>query len=646
MPIKQIKFFLSSLYLSIAFIAGSYAEVRLPKIFTSNMVLQRDRELKIWGWADANEKVTVSFNSQTLTTKAAKNGEWIVLLKPMAYGGPFDMSVKGGKNNISLTNILIGDVWICSGQSNMEWLLKNVNNANKEIGESTYPRIRLFTVKKATSYEPVADLAGGEWLECNPANSGNSSAVAYFFGRQLAKDINVPIGLLNSSWGGTNIQTWISWDSMSQKEKYKNADLNALNQSLEQGKKNAENYRLAIANDIGSREKWYDPFVNIDGWKTMTIPQVWETGGVGNADGVVWFRKEFNLNGPFTQNPLTLSLGVIDDLDSTYINGVLIGTERLNTKERVYTVNSSVFKEGKNVITIKVTDFGGSGGIKGNAENMFCELNGQKTFLAGNWQYKPSALSTDFEPRYGGPNSFPSQLYNAMIYPIIRYGIKGGIWYQGESNAGEAYNYRSLFPEMINDWRAKWGYPFPFCWVQLANYMAKDNEPVQSEWAELREAQNMTLSLPATGQAVIIDIGETNDIHPRNKQDVGYRLALAAEKAAYGKDIVYSGPIYRSMEVSGNKAVLSFTSIGSGLIAKNKYGNLEGFAIAGDDQKFVWAKASIEGDKIVVYCDAVTKPVAVRYGWGNNPDANLFNKEGIPASPFRTDNWKGITEGK
>jgi sialate O-acetylesterase len=313
--------------------------------------------------------------------------------------------------------------------------------------------------------------------------------------------------------------------------------------------------------------------------------------------------------------------------------------------DRVYEIDPALLVPGKNTIVVQVTDNGGGGGIYGKPEQLYVQAGTEQVFLAGEWQYKASVLNTSFGLADSGPNSFPSQLYNAMIAPLIQFPVAGAIWYQGESNAGEAFKYRTLFPGLINNWRNKWGYTFPFFWVQLANYMKADSLPVQSDWAELREAQNMTLQLPQTGQAVIIDVGEAADIHPKNKQDVGYRLALAAEKVMYSKDIVYSGPVYQSMKTDGNKIIIQFTNTGSGLLAKDKYGYLKGFAIAGSDQHFVWANAWIDGDKVIVQGNGVQNPVAVRYAWGNNPDdANLYNREGIPASPFRTDSFKGITE--
>ncbi|MEP7374140.1 MAG: sialate O-acetylesterase [Chitinophagaceae bacterium] len=626
-------------------IAEVKATITLPKIFTSNMVLQRDKEIKIWGWADKGETISVNFNGQSVRTKADKTGNWVITLKPMAYGGPYQLKVSGKKNIVDFGNVLIGDVYICSGQSNMEWVMSNTNDAEKEIAESKYSKIRLFTVKKATAYQPQKDIEGEQWLECGPQTAGDFSAVAYFFGRKLNKDLNIPIGLINSSWGGTNIQTWISWDVMSKKPGYENVNYQELEKEMADRKVKQEKFHESLKNDIGIKEKWYDPASTVSGWKKIQMPKIWEATEIGDADGIIWFKKEFDLPESAEGKKAVLNLGAIDDADETYLNGKLIGSTNAYNKDRVYAIDASLLKKGKNTIIIKVTDTGGGGGLYGKEEQLYLDADGKKILLAGEWFYKTATVTTEFGIKDAGPNSFPSQLYNAMIAPLIQYPVKGGIWYQGESNTSEAYNYRTLFADMIKDWRNKWGYEFPFFWVQLANFMKADTTPASSDWAELREAQSMTLNLPQTGQAVIIDIGEANDIHPRNKQDVGYRLALSAEKIAYGKDIVYSGPVFESMKKDNGKIVLNFTNTGTGLIAKDKYGYLRGFTIAGADQKFVWAKAMIDGNKVIVFSEAVTDPVSVRYAWGNNPDdANFYNKEGIPASPFRTDTWKGVTE--
>ncbi len=633
--------------IAILFASTLQAEVKLPHIFSDNMMLQRDKTSKVWGWADKNEKIKVAIWGQTKSTKADKSGYWYVNLDPIAYGGPYQMKIEGAKNSITLSNILVGDIWLCSGQSNMEMPVNGgwgkVYNSEKEVKEANYPSIRVFNVVKAMSMTPNADF-DGKWQVCSPETAGDFSAVAYFFARKLNQELNIPIGIINSSWGGTDIETWISGDSFGKlpnnfKERYpdtKNVDLTKFAQENATKK---QSYLTALANDPGIKGEWFKPSTtNATPWKKMQVPQEWGQTELASIDGIVWFRYNVTLPQSVVGKTATIHLGLVDDDDVSWINGLKVGETVGCGIPRIYDIKKDVLKSGTNTITVKIVDTGGGGGLMGIPADLYIEVDGTKYPLAGEWDYKPSVTNKEFDYVDFSPNSFPTLLYNAMINPITSLSIKGAIWYQGENNANAAYNYRTLFPTLINDWRAKWGSEFPFYWVQLANFMAKDIQPEKSTWAELREAQNMTLSLPKTGQAVITDIGDAFDIHPRNKQDVGLRLALIALNKDYGKqDIIYSGPTFKRMEMSGNKAIVYFDNIGKGLSVKNKYGYIEGFAIAGADNKFVWAKASLDGDKVIIENSTIANPVAVRYSWSNNPDVNLFNSEGLPAVPFRTD---------
>ncbi|UII19201.1 sialate O-acetylesterase [Fulvivirga ligni] len=639
---------LSLLILLLCVCVVAEAKIKLPKVLASHMVLQRDKPIKIWGWADKGDKITVEFNGQKASTKSKKNGLWEVELSAMPFGGPYTLKVSGSGDEITLEDILIGDVWICSGQSNMEMPLDGwgtIDNAKQEIKNADYPNIRLLNVDQDRSFSPKEDIKKGEWQVCSPDNIAPFSATAYFFGRKINKELNIPIGLISTNWGGTYIQAWTSWDVISQDAEYKDLDPNEYEQQLKKWEENRVAYLKAIDNEPGLKEEWFKPENTPDGWKAVKMPRPYEQSVVGNVDGVVWYKYEFNIDDDPTNDKAQLSLGPIDDFDKTYVNGQLVGEMGGWNTPRFYDLPKGLLKKGKNTIMIRVYDSGGGGGTLAGVNDFYLSLDGQKVSLVGEWQYKPTVTTDQYEVRDTGPNSFPSQLYNAMIAPLLNLKIKGAIWYQGESNTYEAYHYRTMFPSMIKNWREKWGEEFPFFWAQLANFMSERPEPVSSEWAELREAQHITLDLPKTGEAVLIDVGMANDIHPTNKQDVGLRLALSALSVAYGKDLVFSGPTYKSMTLEDNKVILDFTHIGSGLMAKDKYGYLRGFAIAGADQKFVWAKAEIRGDKVVVYSDQVTEPKAVRYGWADNPaDANLYNKEGLPASPFRTDNWKLTTQ--
>lgn len=630
------------------FVSALQAEVKLPHIFADNMVIQQNKPIKIWGWADKNETVEVRFLDQVKKTKADKAGYWQLQLSPVSYGGPYTLEIKGKKNNISLKNILIGEVWLCSGQSNMEWVVSNSMNAEEEIAKANYPQIRAFNVVKDMSFDPKSDL-NGKWEICSPESVGDFSAVGYFFARKLYQELDIPIGIINSSWGGTDIETWTSHDSFSAlpdkfMARYNQLEGKELPTLIKENEQNEKAFQEALSNDQGIKDGWYDPSFNTNTWGKMPVPKLWD-GELASVDGIIWFRYNFTLPNGSEGKPAKLQLGTIDDNDETWINGVKVGETAGYSVNRIYTVPQNILKNGTNTIVVKVTDNAGGGGLWGNKEDLFIDINEQKYPLAGDWQYQLSVTNKEYKYIDISPNMYPTLLYNAMINPIINFQIKGAIWYQGENNAGAAYNYRTLFPNMINNWRSKWGYEFPFYWVQLANFMAKDDTPKESEWAELREAQTMTLSLPQTGQAVITDIGEANDIHPRNKQDVGIRLALNALDKDYGKaDIIYSGPTYKSISINGNKAIITFDNVINGLEVNNKYGYIEGFTIAGADKKFEWAKAYIDGNNVIVYSDKISNPVAVRYSWSNNPDVNLFNKAGLPAVPFRTDDWKGITQ--
>ena len=362
-------------------------------------------------------------------------------------------------------------------------------------------------------------------------------------------------------------------------------------------------------------------------------------------DGIVLFSNEFNINSDDIDSKAFLSLGRIDNSDITWVNGQKIGgVEWGSDVERFYKIPENVLKPGNNNITVRVDNKWGQGGFASKPENFFLKLGQKNVPLSGEWKFKVDLVYDKFK---ASPNEAPSLLYNAMINPLIPYGIKGVIWYQGENNTPRAKEYAITFPNMINNWRENWQQgDFPFLFVQLANFTNPQTTPGNSNWAELRESQLKTLSVKNTGMAVTIDIGEASDIHPKNKQDVGKRLMLSALKVAYDKDIVYSGPIYKSMQIEGEKAILSFDHIGSGLMVKSKHGYINEFEIAGADKKFYWAKAEVVGDKVIVYSNNVKKPVAVRFGWSNNPaELNLYNKEGLPASPFRTDDWTGVTDG-
>ena len=633
--------------------ASVKAEVRLARIFSSNMVLQQGLENPVWGWAGKHEKITVLFAGNVIETKASRDGSWKVKLPPMEYGGPYTLIVEGD-NEIKLTNIQIGEVWVCSGQSNMEFTVDRAVNSEKEIADANYPKIRMFTVPKTTATQPADDLEGGSWEVCSPATVAHFSAVGYFFARSLFRDLDVAVGMIHTSWGGTVAETWMSPEMMKKEPDFRDlmADLKKLDmdQLMESRRKQIEELVGAPLPDkdqglVDGKALFAAPGLTDSSWKTIDAPALWEEKGYANVDGIAWYRKTIELTSEQAGAKASLSLAMIDDADQSWINGVAVGQTNQYDASRMYRIPEHVLHAGPNTIAVRVTDTGGGGGIYGAPADLYLQVGDQKIDLSGEWKFNVTQVSDDAVSL--GPNTYPTLLYNGMLKPIIPYGIKGAIWYQGESNANRAYQYRKLFKDLIVDWRNQWGLgEFPFLWVQLANFMQPAAQPSESEWAELREAQTMALELPNTGQGLAIDIGEANDIHPRNKQEVGKRLELNALKVAYGKNVVSSGPVFGSMEVKGNKVYLHFNETGSGLMLKDKYGYAKAFALAGADHHFYWAKGELaDNQTVVVYADEVPDPVDVRFAWGDNPDdLNLYNREGLPAVPFRTDTLKGLTE--
>lgn len=595
--------------------------------------------------------MTVHLHQQSRTVKADKAGSWQVRLDAEQAGGPYECSVTG-RNAIVLKNVLVGEVWICSGQSNMEFSLKGVRNASAEIAAADNPMIRQLTVVKNMSFTPQQDITGGAWQVCTPQTAGAFTAVGYFFARKLYETLKVPIGLIHTSWGGTNVETWTSREALASDIDFSMladrgpADFAELKRhKVQQMLKNISTFEHG---DIGSEDtlRWKDVDYDDHVWPHLHAPGFWEPQGLPDLDGVVWYRKEIVLTAEQARQGAVLELAMIDDVDDTYVNGVKVGSTGHYLLARKYRVPPGVLKAGRNVIAIRVLDTASGGGIYGDAGLLRLTIDGAEPLsLAGEWRAKVDTARVIYKGN-DGPNAYPSLLYNAMLSPLIPYGIRGAIWYQGEANGDRGYQYERTFPLMIKDWRHRWNEgDFPFYFVQLATYNASNqNGLTGSQWAELRDAQRKTLSLPNTGMAVTIDIGDAANIHPTNKQDVGLRLALSALHGTYGMPIVHSGPVYESMECKGREAILSFSSLGSGWMAKDPYGYIKGFQIAGSDHRFHWAKAYLSGEKVVVYSDEVSAPEAVRYGWTDDAsEANLYNKEGLPASPFRTDHWKGLT---
>ena len=639
------------------------AEVRLPAIIGDNMVLQQRTKVRIWGSASPNEKVAVTFQNKSANAVADAHGYWEVFIGPFKAGGPSELTIKGA-NVLTIKNVLVGEVWLCSGQSNMEWPLVNTINGAETVAQADYPEIRLFTVEKHTSATPLTDVVG-HWVVTTPEEAAHFSAVGYFFGRELYQHLKIPIGLIHSSWGGTPAEAWTSHEALVSSPELKpildryESSLNALPQTK-------ETYARALAEweeknlyiDSGNKGEALG-YANLatatDGWSKMDLPKQFEAAGL-LIDGAVWFRRAVELPESWAGKELVLNLPPIDDYDTTYFNGTKIGaigreTPNSYTVPRRYVVPGSLVHAGANTIAVRVFDSAGEGGFSGGAMTIGPPGTdeSQVISLRGPWDYKVELALEPKHPDWGtrpeavgvSNQNSPSVLYNAMIAPLVPFAIRGVIWYQGESNAGRAYQYRTLFPVMIRNWRSAWGRELPFYFVQLANWHAHKAEPDESDWAELREAQMMTLREPQTGMAVIIDIGDENNIHPRNKLDVGRRLAAWALAGTYGQKVIPSGPLFDSFSIQGDKVRIKF-KYADGLRTIDG-GPVKGFAIAGDDRRFVWADARIEGNTVVVSSPQAPKPVAVRYGWADNPVVNLYNKAGLPASPFRTDDWPGVT---
>ena len=628
--------------------AGAAKMPFLHPLFTDHMVLQRDVPVPVWGWTEPGKQVKVTLAGQSAAATADGTGRWLVKLGPLPAGGPHALEVTGPER-AALSDVLVGDVWICSGQSNMQMSVASSDRAADEIAAANHPRLRLFTVPNRIALEPQS-LVQGAWQLCTPQSVPGFSAVGYFFGRDLLEKLDVPIGLINSSWGGTLAEAWTSAEALSTMEDFRPA-VKQLQEQVDARKAGTSRFdeqmdRWWKQADPGSASGagWADPSHDAADWKTMDLPAAWESAGLDGFDGLVWFRKEVDLPASWAGKEAVLHLGPIDDRDTTWVNGVRVGEGDRWDAPRDYRVRQGTLLSGRNVVAVRVLDTGGEGGLRGQPGQLRLECAGGQipaVSLAGAWKYKAATTLDKLPPvpqRIDSNPNVVTVLYNGMIAPLVPFAIKGAIWYQGESNAGNPEQYRRLLPTLIRDWRSRFGVgDFPFLVVQLANFMAPQVEPVEAGWAGLREAQLMTAQAdPKVGLAVIIDIGAANDIHPKNKQDVGMRLALAALAIGDGKKIEYSGPIYSGMEVRGREAHLKFTHVGGGLLAKGG-DKLKGFAIAGEDKKFQWADAAIQGETVVVSSPKVERPVAVRYGWANNPDCNLYNKEGLPASPFRTD---------
>lgn len=626
--------------------AQTQTSLRMPRIFADGMVLQRGQPIALWGWSRPRTDVVARLASTSARARADAAGAWSLELPSRPAGGPLRLVVRAGGDSLVFSDVLIGDVWVASGQSNMEFEVMFAANASETVASANDSTIREFKVPNSWANAPESDLAGGSWLPADRTHVGSFSAVAYFFVRHLQPTVTVPVGIINTTWGGSNIETWIS----RQAQHVTDSAWSAIQQGeAEHDRAVRDSLRAKIGAQlpevdsglVGGDARWAAPMLDARSWDEIHVPAYWEEQGYPGLDGVGWYRTSFALDSGDVRKGVTLAVTAIDDDDIAWMNGVEIGRTNGYNVPRRYRIPDSVLRVGPNELTIRVADGGGGGGINGAVSLVFAD--GSRRSLAGAWEFKVGrvVLGTDGQRI----NKIPSVLYNKMVHPMLPLGIRGVIWYQGESNANneqQAVAYRAQFLTLVESWRHAWSggrHTFPFLWVQLPGYGHPDSIPqLHPAWPLQRESMDSALALPKTGRAIAIDLGDADNIHPRDKDDVGARLALVGRSVAYGERIDASGPVYRGFTVHGDTAIVSFSHLAGGLSVRG--GALGGFALAAADRQFVWASAKIVGDRVYVWSDRVKGPVAVRYAWANNPDrANLFGANGLPAAPFRSDRW-------
>ncbi len=630
------------------------------------MVLQRGKPVHIFGFADPGSPVTVRWRHLSSSTHADTQGRWFVTFPAGRAGGPFSLSVSDGFMEISFHDIYLGDLWLCSGQSNMEWTVANSLHAGDEIAAAHHPLIRHFKVERHPS--PVAcDDVSGSWTVCHPRSVGSFTAVGYFFAARILRRTRVAIGLLHSSWGGTPIEAWLPREafpsackSLLRFQRLLETDPAKLDPTIRR------QYRLwekkYVSKDPGNKGislGWASPHFDDTSWPRMNVPGAWEGQGL-LIDGAVWFRRSVDIPRRWAGRPLRLELGSLDDFDVTWFNGVEIGRTGEDFPDafrhpREYTVPASLVRPGPATIAVRIFDRFGSGGFTNVAGRQFLSCPGSSggISLTGPWPFQVEwsvdrSLASPPPPALPEPRSQLSYLYNGMIHPLVNFPIRGFLWYQGESNASRSSTYESLFSSLVQSWRRLWkDDSLPFYYAQLANFKSVPVSPGDDTWAEIREAQTRILRLPHTGMAVTIDVGEAADIHPRDKQSVGHRLALLALSGTYGKKVAAHGPFLRKCEFLSSRIKLRFSHVGRGLKSRDG-GDIRGFAVAGPSRRWVWATARITTPETIVITHPLSqeKPVALRYGWAGNPGSNLVNSHGLPACPFRTDDWPLATSGE
>ncbi len=646
----------STLFLAVVTFSAN-AQLTAAKLFAPHMVLQRNKDVPVWGWSAKNARVTVSFNGQAVSAKADEQGYWKAVLKPMIEGGPYEMKIYSGKEQLDFDDVMVGEVWICSGQSNMEFALKNAYGFKQEQKAAPQMAIRQFQVAKKISLTPEKDLSSGQWIKADTGTVGDFTAVGYYFAKKLSQNLHVTVGLINSNWGGTQVEDWISKDAM-----LASPDLGAVAKTLPN---NFDEMKLRVDKQLKEYAYRKQPAVNFtaaqlaaqpasffSAWQNGNAPGSWEwMGKFYSYRGEGFMQRTIKLDSFYNKRKSVLRLGTTDADMLVYVNGKLISQGALPANDQ-FELPAGSWKGGDNSLLIELKSqqknpsyFGL--GLNGAGNDLYVQFADTAINLAdANWHVMPD-LSKPYHFDFL-PNNSAFMLYNAMINPLIPYGIAGVIWYQGESNTDRALQYRSSFKLMINDWRSRWNYDFAFLFVQLSSFGGFQNSNFGSGWAELREAQNLALQLPNTGMAVTTDIGDAFNIHPKDKADVGYRLANEALTNTYHLSGFPVSPLFASVNFNGGYATVSFNHAEKGLVALDKYGYIKGFEIAGADHKFYYAQATVtDGNKVKVWSPDVSQPVAVRYAWTDAPiEANLYSKDGMPVSAFRTDDLKAITAGK
>lgn len=630
----------------------AFAQLKLARLFSDHVVLQRQKPIIVWGWATPLDKVTVKLASQVGLGTADSAGKWTITLSALEAGGPHQLVASTKTQQVKVEDVLIGEVWLCSGQSNMEWPVKQADQFREEQRNADFPQIRHFFVEHDVQLQPQADLKRGEWKVCSPQTVGDFTAVGFFFARELAQKLKVPVGLVHASWGGSQLEGWLSKEAMTTHE-----DLRSYVQQLPQTWDVADEFHGAKLRQrlLGTKvlptaafeRSYLTANYDFSNWHQAGSPLgQWDWKGIWAFRGKGYMARSIELSADFiASSPTVLGLGVQDSFNEIYLNGELVFAGIVKGQRRIQ-LPTGVLKPGRNALMVKfgnMIELPWYGlGVMGNLEDLYLDTPQERISLANDWKIMPSFAEK--HEYVHSSNNIGTTIFNGMIAPLIPFGLKGVLWYQGESNAGRAYQYRSTFPLMITDWRKHWQSDFSFYFVQLSSFGSNQSSNQGSNWAELREAQTMTLALPKTGMAVTIDVGNPTDIHPTNKQDVGHRLALQALQKDFQQSTIAEGPTLIDVQYRANQATLSFRNIGQGLVVQDKFGYLRGFEVASEDRKFYFAQSEISGNQVVVRHPQGQTIVAVRYAWADAPvDANLFNRDGLPAAPFRTDQWPGLT---